>query len=133
MVVATGEVTEDLARSAPTFVELLRRHPREAAEHLAPVFSDFNQEAEVFGADARVALQVLSARLPRDPALVREVNALVARLDADDYQHREAATRRLRELGGPATLVLSDLPRSQYSAEQNSRIDAALAKIPSGA
>ena len=127
MVVATGEVTEDITRTAPSFVELLRRHPHEAAEHLAPVFRAFRQEAEVLGADTRVAWQVLSARLPRDPAVAREVEALVARLDADGYQEREAATRRLRELGGPATLVLSDLPRARYSAEQISRIDAALA------
>ena len=127
MVVATGEVAEEFARTAPSFVELLRRHPHEAAEHLAPVFRDFRQEAEVLGADTRAAWQVLAARLPRDPALVREVEALVARLDADNYREREAATRRLRELGGPATLVLSDLPRGRYSAEQNSRIDAALA------
>ena len=127
MVVTTGEVTEEFARTAPSFVELLRRHPHEAAEHLAPVFRDFRQEAEVFGADVRVAWQVLSARLPRDPAVVREVESLVARLDADRYQEREAAARRLRELGGPATLALSDLPRGRYSAEQNSRIDAALA------
>lgn len=127
MVVVTGEVTEEFTRSAPSFVELLRRHPHEAAEHLAPVFRDFRQEAEVLGADTRVAWQVLSARLPRDPAVAREVEALVAQLDADRYQEREAATRRLRELGGPATLVLSDLPRGRYSVEQNSRIDAALA------
>jgi hypothetical protein len=125
--VATGELTEDIQRSAPSFVELLRRYPNESAEHLGPVFRDFKQEAAVFGADARVAWQVLSERLPRDAALVPKVKRLVAQLDADDYRERESAARTLREMGGPAALVLCDLPRGRYSAEQNSRIDTLLA------
>jgi hypothetical protein len=125
--IATGELTEDIQRSAPSFVELLRRYPNESAEHLGPVFRDFKQEAAVFGADARVAWQVLSGRLPRDPALVPKVKRLVAQLDANDYRERESAACMLRDLGGPAALVLGDLPRDRYSAEQNSRIDTLLA------
>jgi hypothetical protein len=125
--VATGELTEDIQRSAPSFVELLRRYPNEAAGHLGPVFRDFKQEAAVFGADARVAWQVLSDRLPRDPALVPKVKQLVLQLDASDYRDRESAARTLRDLGGPAALVLGDLARDHYSAEQNSRIDTLLA------
>lgn len=125
--VATGELTEDVQRSAPTFAELLRRFPHESAEHLGPVFRDFRQEVEIFGADARMAWQVLSDRLPRDPAVVPRVERLVAQLDANDYRDREAAVRNLRDIGGPAALVLGDLPRDRYSAEQNSRIDTLLA------
>jgi hypothetical protein len=125
--VSTGALAEDIQRSAPSFIELLRRYPHETTEHLGPVFREFKQEANVFGADARVAWQVLSDRLPRDPKLVPKVEALVAQLDASDYRERESAARRLRELGGPAALVLSDLPRGRYSAEQNSRIDTVLA------
>jgi hypothetical protein len=125
--VSTGALAEDIQRSAPSFVELLRRYPHETAEHLGPVFRDFKQEATVFGADARVAWQVLSDRLPRDPKLVPIVEALVAQLDASDYRERESAARKLREMGGPGALVLSDLPRGRYSAEQNSRIDTVLA------
>jgi hypothetical protein len=124
--VSTGVVTEDLARSAPSFVELLRRYPHEAAQHLGPVFRDFGQESSVVGADGRVAWQVLSRRLPREPRLVPVVQNLVAQLDAGDYRTREAALARLRELGGPAALVLSDLPRARYSAEQNSGIETIL-------
>src|SRR6185503_5848642 len=86
---ANSELAEDVTRTAPTFAELVRRYPHEAAEHLGPIFRDFKQEATVFGADARVAWQVLSARLPRDPALVPKVEALVRQLDAGDYPARE--------------------------------------------
>ena len=125
--VSSGELTEDVQRSAPTFAELLRRFPHETAEHLGPVFREFKQEAAVFGADARVAWQVLADRMPRDPELVPTVTTLVARLDANDYRDRESAAKALRDLGGPAVLVLGDLPRERYSAEQNSRIDTLLA------
>jgi hypothetical protein len=74
-----------------------------------------------------VAWQVLWARLPRDPALVPRVRALVERLDAPDFHEREKAVVQLRKLGGPAALVLSDLPRKSFSAEQNSHIEALLA------
>src|SRR5205814_1275690 len=125
--VSTGELVEDLARSAPSFVELLRRFPHDAAEHLGPVFRDFGQESTVFGADGRVAWQVLSSRMPRDRSLLPRVEALVARLDAGDYRVREAALARLREMGGPAALVLSDLPRQKFSAEQNRSVESMLA------
>jgi hypothetical protein len=125
--VTTGELLEDVARTAPTFPELLRRFPHDAARHLGPLFRDFAQEATVFGADTKVAWQVLWAKLPRDPALVPQVKALVAQLDAADFQQREKAVARLRELGGPAALVASDLPRKSFSAEQNSHIEALLA------
>jgi hypothetical protein len=125
--VSTGELAEDLARSAPSFVELLRRFPHDAAQHLGPVFRDFGQESTVFGADGRVAWQVLSSRMPRDRSLLPQVQALVAQLDAGDYRVREAALARLREIGGPAALVLSDMPRKKFSPEQNRSIEAMLA------
>src|SRR3954453_1239127 len=125
--VSTGELAEDLARSAPSFVELLRRFPHDAAQHLGPVFRDFGQESTVFGADGRVAWQVLSSRMARDRSLLPRVEKLLAQLDAGDYRDREAALARLRERGGPAALVLSDMPRQKFSAEQNRSIEAMLA------
>src|SRR5204863_630718 len=64
--------------------------------------------------------------MPRDRSLLPRVEALVARLDAGDYRVREAALARLREMGGPAALVLSDLPRQKFSAEQNRSIESML-------
>ena len=125
--VATGELVEDVARTAPTFPELLRRFPLDAAQHLGPVFRDFGQESTVFGADTKVACQVLWARLPRDSALVPRVKALVAQLDSARFRDREKAVAQLRELGAPAALVLSDLPRRNFSTEQNSHVEALLA------
>ena len=125
---ARSELVEDITRTAPTFTELLRRHPHDVADHLGPVFRDFKQEAAVLGADARVAWQVLADRLPRDPRLAPRVEALVAQLDAGEYRVREEAAKQLRTLGGAAALVLADLPRGRYSVEQNSRIDAVLSE-----
>ena len=126
--VATGEVVDDVARTAPTFPELLRRFPHDAAQYLGPVFRDFGQESAVFGADTKVAWQVLWARLPRDPALLPRVKVLVAQLDSARFREREKALMQLRELGAPAALVLSDLPRRNFSTEQNSHVETLLAQ-----
>lgn len=124
---STNKPEHDVQRTAPSFVQLVRSYPGDAAEHLGPILRTFHQETAVLGADLGMAWQVLADVLPEDEEIAPTVDALVAQLDADDFRLREQALEGLRHLGGRAALLLLRLPRASLSAEQAARLDAFLA------
>ena len=79
--------------------------------------------------DPHLAWQVFQDAFTPTPELKDRIKSLVARLDADQFKQREAASRELESLGEPAALVLMHWDRSGLSAEQASRIDAFVAKF----
>lgn len=128
VVTSTNQLVDDLRVTAGSFEELLRKHAGPAAKYLAPLFRDFGQDAEVFAVEARVAWQLFPDAVEADEALASRVLALLDRFNDDDFRVREAAATELDALGGPAVLVLGELDREALPAEQNTRIDAFLAK-----
>lgn len=109
-------------------VQLMRDHPRDAARHLAPLFRAFGQEAAIIGADLRLAWQVLADLIPPDESLRPQVENLIAELGSDDFRRRQMAFVALRELDGPAALLLMRHPPVVLSPEQRAKIDAFLAE-----
>ena len=66
-----------------------------------------------------------------DPARLREEAApLVARLGDDDFQKREEATKRLRDLGEPVLPFLAESLKKAEDPEIRMRLEELLASIP---
>ena len=55
------------------------------------------------------------------------MQALIKKLDAENFQDREAASKALEALGQPAALAVRRMDRSGFTEEQIGRIDAFLA------
>jgi RNA polymerase sigma factor (sigma-70 family) len=76
------------------------------------------------------AIPLLRQRLkPVQAAADEATRPLIADLDSDSFPHREAATKRLRELGETAETALRAALRANPSAEQKRRIKALLAEL----
>jgi hypothetical protein len=76
------------------------------------------------------AIALLREKYPLVPAaLPEEWNKLVAALDSPKFADREAASKRLRELGRSAFGPLRQALKNKPSAEQSRRIDAILAEL----
>ena len=116
----------NLKLSAPTFVELRRRYPRELDEYLRPILRDFGQETAVLSPDVASAWQVLAADWAPDSATVQQVKSLVQQINADAFADRRAALQSLHNLGEQGALVLMRMDRAGWSAEQSSAIDTFL-------
>ena len=124
----TDRTTVDLKLSAPNIIELRRLYPQETAEYLQPIFRDLGQDATVFAIDPRLAWQVFADAYKPDDAVKAKVDAIVPKLDSDDFAQREDALANLQKLGQQAALYLMNADRSTFSAEQNSLIDTFLAE-----
>ena len=116
----------NLKFSAPTFVELRRRYPRELDQYLRPILRDFGQESTVLSPDIASAWQVLAADWTPEPATVQQVKSLVQQTNADAFSDRRAALQSLHNLGEQGALVLMRMDRAGWSAEQGSAIDTLL-------
>lgn len=125
----TGEVTLDVRVAAPDFARLRHRFPDETSRYLRPILADIGHEAPLFAADARAAWQALAPTPDSDPAFDAKLKATLARLDADAFADRQAATAELKALGQPAALALRAMDRSALSFQQNSEVDAFLASL----
>lgn len=125
---AVGAPQVDLTLAAQSFTDLRRKYPRELETYLRPLLRDFSQDQSIFAVDPRVAWQVLGEHYQPDRHVLAQVNSSLVNLDADDFREREAAMNQLRQIGQPAALVLQHMTRSNFSAEQNSGVDAFLAE-----
>lgn len=113
--------------SAGSVAELALKYPQQVDEHLRPIFRLLRQEQVAFEADPRMACQILSADWPVDPKTADATNAAVARLAADSYADREAATGALLALGEPAAIYLMHADLRHMTTEQAMRVDLFLA------
>jgi len=126
--VISGEDTVvDLKLSAVNLAELRRKYPAETMRFLEPMFREFGQSGVLFQIDSKAAWQVLGGNVAPAADVAKQVDAVLARLDADDAKVREAAAKELEQLGQPAALVLMRRDRSKLSEEQLSRIETFLA------
>lgn len=118
-------VTVNLRLFAPDLKTLYREHAAEVDQYLRPVLRDLKQEA-ILAIDPALAWQVLGGDAKPDRALAARVDALVRQMDAESYRDRAAAADTVRELGGPAAIVLMHADRTSLSDEQRTRIADAL-------
>ena len=122
---AAGAAPDQINLEGAYFFSFIREHPIEVEQHLRPLFREFGQEA-VFAPDAMTAWQVFSNLWQPDPAVAKQVQALLPALNAEDYHTRNAAQGRLQQLGREGAAVMIHLDRSRLTPEQNARIDRAL-------
>jgi hypothetical protein len=120
-----GAAPDQINLEGSDFFSFIREHPAETEQHLRPLFRAFGQEA-VFAPDPTTAWQVFSDLWQPDPAVARQVQALLPGLNADDYHARNTAQLQLQLLGREGAAVMIRLDRSLLSPEQNARIDRAL-------
>ena len=125
-VIDKDETVVDLKLGATNLAELRRRYPTETMRYLEPMFREFGQSGVLFQINAKAAWQVLGATHTPPPDVAKQVDAVLARLDADDAKVREAAAKELEQLGQPAALVLMKRDRSKLSEEQLSRVETFL-------
>ena len=126
-VIDGDETVVDLKISAVNLSELRRKYPAETMRYLEPLFRGFGQSGVLFQVDSKAAWQVLGATYTPPPDVAKQVDAVLARLDADDAKVREAAAKELEQLGQPAALVLMKRDRAKLSEEQLSRVETFLA------
>jgi RNA polymerase sigma factor (sigma-70 family) len=80
------------------------------------------------------AVALIRDRLkPAKVAQAATVQALVAKLDANDFAEREEASKSLRELGAAAVPALRQVLKGELSAEQKKRVENVLAGAASPA
>ena len=125
----TSPPAVDLTLKADNVVELRRKYPAEVAKYVDPVFRALHQDTLLANVDPKLAWQVFADGFTPAADLGAKVKGIVARLDADSFQTREAASRELEAVGEPAALLLMRQDRKGLSDEQTSRIDAFLAKF----
>lgn len=77
------------------------------------------------------ALPLLRGRVKPSPTAAGGVTRkLLADLDSDSFERREAAVKRLKELGQQAEPALRAALRAKPSPEQKRRVEAVLAALP---
>jgi hypothetical protein len=127
-----GQSSVSISVEANDFFELARTNPKEVEAWLRPLLRDLGQE-EALAPDPLVAWQVFADKWMPDELATRRVQAVLPRLDSDDFRIREAASRELLNLGRAGAAVMVHLDRATLTAEQNARVDRALcayAQIP---
>src|SRR2546421_2840903 len=129
MYVRITEPLTDLRINANSIVDLRREHPAEAAKYLDPILRALKQEGLLARVDPKLAWQVFADAYKPSPPLLSQIDAAVKKLDADDFQQREAASKQLEALGQDAALALRNRDRRGLSEEQRTRLDAFLAKF----
>lgn len=115
-----------IAISAPTFSELTQDHSAVVREHLQPILRDLGAAGVLRDTNPARAWQVLGPMLPPDSKLAGQIDALLKRLDADDFADRTKAEEALSALGpaGAAELRRRDL--NKLSPDARSAVDNAL-------
>jgi hypothetical protein len=113
-------------RVASSFRELCLQFPGDVNVYVRPILRDLKQEGTIFAPDPKIVWQVLGQDFKPDAPLIEKVNAQIAKLDADDFQERNAAQSQIRQLGQPAMIVLAHVDRSKMSAQTKSEIDSIL-------
>lgn len=113
-----------------TFDELVQYNFFEAELFIRPMLHDLQIEDLMGPADVQ-GLQVFSKEAPASPAIVKQIQSVVRRLDAESADERDAATKQLKSMGGAAIVVLMNTDRASLSPEQTTRVDAicAAAKV----
>jgi hypothetical protein len=124
-----GTGIETVSLTEPDFASMRRLHPRETERWLRPMLKELNQE-RMLAPDLSVAWQALANDWPDDRNARDTLHEALPDLGAADYHTREAAAKRVADLGlagATAILRLDDHhTRLDLSAEQNRELDSIL-------
>ena len=126
-ITAPPEINKKLP--ADSIEDLRRQYPNETSRYLDPIFRQLRMNGFLSRVDPKLAWQVFADAYQPPAKLQSDLRTLVAKLDAEDFQEREAASKELDKLGEPAALTLMKLDRKSLSEEQRGRIDAFVAKF----
>jgi hypothetical protein len=122
-----GTGIETVSLTEPDFATLRRQHPRETERWLRPMLKELGQE-RMLAPDLAVAWQALADDWPDDTNARDTLHEALPDLGAADYHTREAAAKRVADLGlagATAILRLDDHhTRLDLSAEQNRELDS---------
>jgi hypothetical protein len=125
----TGPNAVNINRSAASVVELRRQYPGDVSKYVDPIFRTLKQNGFLARIETRLAWQVFADAYQPPAEVVSKVQALVAKLDAQEYRDREDASADLEKLGEPAALIVMRMDRKKLTDEQIGRVDAFLAKF----
>jgi hypothetical protein len=126
-ITASPEVNKKLP--AKDIVDLRRKYPNETSTYLDPIFRTLRMNGFLLRVDPRLAWQVFADGFVPPAQLQSDLKRVLAALDADDFQAREAASRELEKLGQPAALALMKVDRNSLTDEQRGRVDAFVAQF----
>jgi hypothetical protein len=107
--------------ASPDFSHFIQEHPDETRQFLRPILLSFNCQYLVGPTDWEL-VQIFPESFKPDEATVKEVRALLDKLDSDSPNDREAASARLKEMGPGAAAILSQVDAKNLSPEQAIRI-----------
>ena len=110
----------------PDVATLFREHPVEIERYLRPLLTELGQE-QLFAPEPLLAWQVLNQYWRHDPAIARQVAALLPELDNPDYRAREKALAGLIALGRPGAAVLLRRDKADFTAATEQMVSRALA------
>jgi hypothetical protein len=122
----TGKEEISVHVKSSDLAAMQREHPSEVNAYARPVLRAFHAES-VLSVDPAVAWQVFAGEAPPDEKVMKQVEALLPKLDAAAFADREAAADQLKKLGQPGAIAMRRLDRGKLSAEQASQIDEVLA------
>jgi hypothetical protein len=128
-VIAGDEQLEHANFPAADFPTLIRRYPEPTDEYIRPILDALGGQEQLLDVPPALAAEVLSDRMAPDANVKKAVAALVAKLDADRPQERNAAQGELEKMGVAAALALRSMDTSRLSLEQQTRIRTVLAPL----
>ncbi|MDP9173576.1 MAG: hypothetical protein M3O30_06890 [Planctomycetota bacterium] len=109
--------------AAPTLSRLRFENLAVYEQYLRPLFRELGNEQAGFAIDAKFAWQLFADTWAPPPELARQTDALVAKLNDNDFSTRSNAEKQLRALGQQAAMYLLRIDRKSLSFEQNARVD----------
>jgi hypothetical protein len=112
--------------TAATFTELIRDQSVEAREFLLPILRDLGAADVMHAADPARAWQALGTLIPPDPAIAKQIDELLPRLNSDDFTDRVKAEEQLQALGPAGATELRRRDLTKLPIDTRSSIDNVL-------
>jgi hypothetical protein len=121
--------SQQLNFSSSDFVSFLREYPQPSNLYLRPLFRTIEHE-NLFAPDPSTAWQVFADTRAPDQSVMRRLNEILPRLNAEDYRARRTALAELRKIPQPAGAdAVNHLPRATLTPQQNLLLDLYLAPL----
>jgi hypothetical protein len=124
-----GRAAQQAEYSAADFASLLRDNPEPANLYLRPLLRRIEHE-QLFSPDPATAWEVFGDIRAPDPAVVRQINEILPKLNDAQYRVRREAFARLKRLPQPAGAdAVRRLNRAALAPQQNAMLDLYLAPL----
>jgi hypothetical protein len=104
------------------FGSFVNNHPDITAECLLPLFKDFQLDYLLIKPTEWQLAQMFPDLFKPDDATIKEVKALLDKLDSESWADRQAATLKLKDMGPIAAGILVQIDPRSLSPEQQARV-----------